>query len=312
MCELGTCSKDIETMIRPLAQQKNITLTLDCPFDSSERYLIDAIHLQQIIVNLLSNAVKFTPENGFVTMKAGTRDLGGGEYLLTISVTDTGIGISKEFQKRAFEPFTQEHSGNTSPYPGTGIGLFISKRLARLMGGDITCESVKGEGCTFTVSVPTRKSEYEGSNGGDSKDGPDPNHYRNEEEFDLSGLEILLCEDHPLNQKITKALLERKGCNVTIAPDGAVGVDMFRESEPGHFAAVLMDIRMPVLDGLSAARKIRLLDREDAGSVPVIAMSANAYEEDVQKSLDAGMDAHLAKPVEAKKLYRTIAKYTGR
>ena len=221
---------------------------------------------------------------------------------MRFTVTDTGIGISPEFQRRMFRPFEQADTGTTSAYGGTGLGLAISKNLVELMGGRITAESAPGKGSRFTVRVPLPLPEP-----------PAPDaavHLLPPSSLpDLAGRRCLLAEDHPLNAEIARRLLEARGMAVDTAANGREALDAFSRSPTGFYDLVLMDIRMPVMDGLAAARAIRRLERPDAASVPILAMSANAFEEDRETSRAAGMNAHLAKPVEPAELYDTIGAF---
>ncbi|NCB93335.1 MAG: response regulator [Clostridia bacterium] len=296
----------IRTLAKPMAESRNIHFTMEQLTGFWENYLFDGIRVQQIVMNLLSNAFKFTPPGGTVKLTVEAVERLAHTTTLRFTVTDNGIGISEEFQKKLFQQFAQEQDSNTSAFTGSGLGLHISQELARLMGGNIACSSVKGKGTTFTVTIPVgNMEEYE-----ETKKIPTENN-EDAQEADFGVIRILLCEDHPLNQRITKAMLERKNCIVDIADDGVIGVDLFEKHEQNYYSMILMDIRMPNMDGLDAAKTIREMDREDAGTIPIIAMSANTYPEDIQKSLDAGMNEHLPKPVEAGKLYWTIAEYTN-
>jgi len=223
---------------------------------------------------------------------------------MQIAISDNGIGMSEDFRKILFELFTQENRNDSPENHGTGLGLAIVRRLVDAMGGTIEVDSEQGVGSTFTLNM---KFDYvrtadirvkEAVN----KDGQEMN--RN-----LSGKHVLLCEDHPLNQEIAKAMLEEKGILTEIADDGQSGVEKFRRSPVGFYSLILMDIHMPVMDGYEAARQIRLLGRDDAGKVPIIAMTADAFAEDVRKCLDAGMNGHIAKPVEPDALFRTLEEH---
>lgn len=261
----------------------------------------DKLRCNQIIFNLLSNAVKYTPEGGTITYRIRGSLLDSGKMQIEHEITDTGIGMSEEFQHILFEPFSQENRNDSSENRGTGLGLAIVKRLVDQMGGTISVRSSSGIGTTFrvtlhfsTVPASSLNVHPEEAKNGDSQT------------FDLTGKHILLCEDHPLNQEIAKVLLSERQILVSIADDGKAGVDMFHDSSPDYYDAILMDIRMPVMDGLEATRAIRSLDRSDAKTVPVIAMTADAFAEDVQKCFDAGMNGHIAKPIEPERLYRLL------
>ncbi|MDD3411781.1 MAG: ATP-binding protein, partial [Eubacteriales bacterium] len=290
----------IVEMIRPEAEARRIDFTYDQLTATNETYLADPVRLQQILLNLLHNAVKFTPEGGTVRLTAQAVRQEGSAVRLRFVVSDTGIGMSKEFiDTKLFKNFAQEHSGTTSPYEGCGIGLATCKELVRLMGGSITCESTQGQGTAFTVEIvvealPPKKRERK-------KREPVP--------CDLQGVHMLLCEDNPMNQEIEKRLLERMGCAVDIAENGAIGCELFSKSAVGSYHMILMDIRMPEMDGLEAARTIRAMQRDDAATVPILAVSANAFDEDVQQSLAAGMNEHLAKPMDVRVIHDRVMRY---
>ncbi|MEG1790284.1 MAG: ATP-binding protein [Oscillospiraceae bacterium] len=270
-------------------------------FEGRRKYYIgDGVRLQQILINILTNAVKFTPSGG--TVRLDIAQTGGDDKTADIcfTVSDTGIGIGPEFLPEIFKPFAQEHSGNRAGYGGSGLGLAISKNLAELMGGDITVESTPGKGTTFRVQIPFGIPE-DGQKTGEKITAP-----RNSETYDFSGRRILLVEDHRLNIMVATKLLEFENAKVEVAENGKIGLDMFAAAQPHYYDAVLMDIRMPVMDGLECAEAIRSLDGEWAKQVPIIAMSANAFDEDVIKSKNAGMNAHLAKPIESELLYQTL------
>jgi CheY-like chemotaxis protein len=262
--------------------------------------MLDTLRINQVLFNLLSNAVKFTPEGGTVTCRLRERLAENGRLAIEGEVSDTGIGMSEPFQKQLFEPFTQEMRNDNSETRGTGLGLAIVKKLLDLMGCEITVQSEMGRGTTFRLHgefdcVPaallagrrTQAEPEEGTAG-------------------LAGLHVLLCEDHPLNREIAKTLLNEEHVLVSIAEDGQQGVREFASSAIGFYDAILMDVRMPVMDGLEATRRIRGLDRADAGSVPIIAMTADAFEDDIHRCLDAGMTGHVAKPIDPKTLFEVL------
>ena len=262
-------------------------------------YIGDVVRLQQILINLINNAIKFTPAGGTVTVRAKQLETVNRRARLQMEVEDTGIGISKEFLPKVFQVFAQEHDAATSSYGGSGLGLSIAKNFARMMGGDITVCSEEGVGTTFTVEIwldltvePSQKEDIELP--------------MDKTNFFL-GKKILLVEDHPLNTMVAKRLLEKQKMEVVHADDGKKALDLFRESEEGTFDAILMDVRMPVMDGITATKKIRALQREDAETIPIIAMTANAFDEDKRHTFEAGMNAHLAKPIEPRMLYDTLA-----
>lgn len=215
-------------------------------------------------------------------------------------IEDDGIGMSEEFQKHLFEPFTQESNDARTSYKGTGLGMAITKNLVEQMGGSISVKSKLGEGSTFTVVLPIEIDEE-----------PEKEKETDQEQTPavVSGMRVLLVEDNEINREIAQYLLQDAGVIVVEAENGKEAVDAFAASEPGDFDCILMDVMMPVMDGLEATRVIRGLDRADAATVPIIALSANAFAEDAQKAKEAGMNEHLAKPLDTKKLFETIAAY---
>ena len=289
----------LDAVIRPLCAEKQQTFILKTDPLPGYTPLVDVTRLNRIYFNLLSNAVKYTPEGGTVTLKISEKALPDACIQFTISVKDNGIGMSPEFQKRLFEPFVQENRDDNSEMRGSGLGLAIVKKTVEAMGGTVSVRSEKGRGTEFTVVLASPCISTAALKRG-------PQDTRAVEYGKLSGRHILLCEDHPLNQEIAKALLTEKGMLVQIAEDGEKGVDAFSQAPTGYFDCVLMDLRMPVMDGLEAARRIRALPRSDAGSVPIIAMTADAFTDDVQRCLDAGMNGHISKPIDPPDLYRAL------
>ena len=211
---------------------------------------------------------------------------------------DTGIGMAEEFQKHIFEPFAQEHTGSRAKFAGTGLGMAISKKLVEEMGGTITFESEKGVGTTFVIRVPF-KIDLDADKREESKD---------VSEKSIKGMHVLLAEDNELNMEIAEFLLQNEGAEVTKAWNGQEIVELFRKSESGEFDVILMDIMMPIINGYEAAKRIRSLDREDAKKIPIIAMTANAFTEDRIRAKEAGMDEHVAKPIDVELLIKVIHK----
>ena len=260
----------------------------------------------ELINQCFPNSIKYTHTGGTIDLRIGELSHDGMISHVLIQISDNGVGMSREFLENGiFKPFSQERNEMSMMYPGSGLGLSIVKKLVEMMGGRIEVESELGVGTTFYIYfdleiVREEDAEQISNNRIDES---------KEVEESMEGKHILLCEDHPLNAEIAQRMLQKVGCTVEWAENGAIGVDIFNRSKPGHFSAILMDIRMPVMDGLKAARVIRASSHPDAKSVPIIAMSANAYEEDIEKSLDAGMNGHLAKPVNPQVLFKTIAQY---
>lgn len=291
----------VDAVIRPLCEGKQQTLILDT--DPIEGYvpMTDIKKLNRIYFNLLSNAVKYTPEGGTITFTINEKYIADDRIAFTVKVSDNGIGMSKEFQEHLFEPFTQENRNDILENRGTGLGLSIVKQLVDAFGGTVEVESAPGKGTIFTVKIisPVVKRDYV-----EAKKEQERNKIKDFEM--LAGKRVLLCEDHPLNQEIAKTLLENVGTKVEIAENGKDGLDAFIHSALNYFDCILMDIRMPVLNGVEATKAIRSLERADAKTIPVIAMTADAFKEDVNKCLDAGMNGHIAKPIEPERLYETL------
>ena len=295
----------IESVIIPMCKEKNITFKTD--FYPAQGYtaVFDNLRIKQVYYNLLSNAVKYNKPGGsvYLTIKD---TLSPDKKFITCDgkITDTGIGMSKEFLKVLFEPFTQETQHNNLQQDGTGLGLSIVKKMVELMDGTISVESELGKGTTFCLRfvipcIPTNVVRQQEA----------VKHNKELEIGILKDKQVLLCEDHPINQEIAARILERVGMIVTKANNGKEAVEVFNKVAPDFFRVIIMDIRMPIMNGLEATKAIRALDREDAKNIPIIAMSANAFEEDVKTSLAAGMNAHLSKPINPNLLYQTIAKY---
>lgn len=261
-----------------------------------------ALNLRQIFLNIYGNSVKFTKPGGVIATKL--EFLGKAEDIVTYrwTICDTGIGMSQDFLQRIFEPFAQEKKTARSVYQGTGLGMAIVKKLVDKMGGRISVSSEEGMGSMFVIELPFKLA---------------PTPETQEEErlaagAEISGLNILLAEDNPLNAEIAKTLLEDKGAQVTVVGDGLQAVQLFNRSLAGTFDIILMDVMMPVMDGLEATRAIRKLPQAEARTIPILAMTANAFREDAEKCLAAGMNAHLAKPLDLRKVVAEIARWCKR
>ncbi|MDD3165284.1 MAG: transporter substrate-binding domain-containing protein [Oscillospiraceae bacterium] len=291
--------KSMMALSMPLAQEKRITLKFT-PMNAEleNTYIrVDRVRMQQIFINIVSNAVKFTPAGGIVHVEVECLRRTKACACCRISVEDNGIGISEAFLPHLFEPFEQERAEAMPNCIGTGLGLAIAKNLVELMGGSIGVESKLGVGTKITVWMDVACVDAAGQPAA-----PSTIHAA----AALHGKRILLAEDHQLNAQIAIKLLEKEGVTVERVENGAQAVERFAASGQGHFDAILMDIRMPVMNGLDAAGAIRALSGADAKKIPIIAMTANAFDEDVQQSLKVGMNAHLAKPIEPQKLYDTL------
>jgi signal transduction histidine kinase len=257
----------------------------------------DELHMRQIFINILGNAVKFTPDGGTITFRAQEISGYGEQVTYQFEFEDTGIGIREEFQEKIFEAFSQESDNSRTHYHGTGLGMAITKKYLDLMGGDITVKSRLGEGSCFTVTVPLDIAhDYK-------MEQPE------EAPVDLTGMRVLLVEDNELNMEIANDILTDEGIIVSEAENGQLGVEAFEASEPGGLDAILMDIMMPVMNGHEATRAIRASSHPDAKTIPIIAMTANAYQEDVEKALAAGMNAHIAKPIDIDLLLSVLGEY---
>ncbi|MBC5580808.1 transporter substrate-binding domain-containing protein [Anaerofilum sp. BX8] len=287
----------IQSMMEAEAHRRGLTYTVEKEIVHSD-LTGDGIRLRQVLTNLLSNAFKFTPEGGSVRLQVTEQAGDGGQAVFTFRVTDTGIGIEPGDHKRIFESFEQVGPSRAKSQ-GTGLGLPISRSIVQMMGGELQVDSSPGRGSEFwfTVALPL------GCPGRDDADGPDR---RRPEEQLLDGVTILLAEDNDLNAEIAAQLLELQGAQVCRCENGRQAVDQFAGSGPGAFQAVLMDIQMPEMNGLQAARAIRALERPDAASVPIVAMTANTFKEDVDAAMDAGMNGFLPKPLDVDALYRLL------
>lgn len=302
-----TLLDSILDIVRPSIEKKNIDLkVIKHDIDITGEVRIDPVRFKQVFINLLSNSIKFTPNGGMIEFAVEDVRREGRTSHAVISLTDNGIGMSEDFIKnKIFHSFSQENNSLTARYEGSGLGLSIVKKLVEVMGGTISVESELGVGTKFTISMDFERVDQQ-----DEETLNDSDKIKMDEVMSaLKGKHILVAEDHPLNAQIAKKLLEKVGCIVTWAKDGKECCQMFVESQVEQFDAILMDIHMPIIDGLEAAKIIRGKDRSDAKTVPIIAMTANAYEEDKRKSLSVGIDDHLAKPVNPFILYETLRKY---
>ncbi|MBO7122571.1 MAG: response regulator [Treponema sp.] len=289
------------TQAQALCDSKQITFYCNKEAKMYMNYYInvDKMHMQQVVMNLLSNASKFTPPQGRIELLVDVVSRDDKKLGLEITVRDTGSGMTKEFQKVMFEAFTQDV--NSVNKQGTGLGLSIVNNLVQLMGGTIKCDSAPGEGTTFKIYLEVEVLE---ANIGDAA----PVEEKKEKELiDLTGKKILLVEDNALNQEISRRVLQKNGMEVTIAENGLVALDKFSESEEGYYDLVLMDVMMPVMGGIESAGLLRKMERPDAKEIPIVALTANAFQEDIQKCLDAGMNTHLSKPINPTLLIQTIS-----
>lgn len=286
-------------MTGPQAAAKEIQFVRDIRLEHGW-FAADKMRISQILINLLGNAVKFTPPKGTVTLTVLEQEGENGEPVVVFAVRDTGVGIAKEDQERVFGSFEQATGPDASRRQGTGLGLSISRRLVRMMGSDIRLDSQLGQGSEFRFAIAM-------------KPGQDLDHReQEEEERSFEGFSVLVVEDNELNAEIAQTLLEERDFKVDCVYDGAQAVERMKECGLWEYDVILMDIMMPVMNGLDAARAIRGMEREDCGRIPIIAMSANAFDEDLKKSVECGMNGHLSKPVEVDKLYEMLGKVIDR
>ena len=285
----------VVTPVRSAAAAKGVRFVLDTDRARVGFFRADKLHLQKIFLNLLTNAVKFTPAGGEVRLIIEQLEPPYGGFNCKITVRDTGIGISKEFMPKMFDPFAQERRTGTSCQAGTGLGLAIVKRLVELMGGDIQAASDVGKGTEFVVRLPIERVEnYTPAKAAEA------------DLSELTGRTLLLCEDNEMNREIASSILSLKGIKTVAAINGKEGTETFAASRSGAFAAILMDLRMPVMDGFEAARAIRALDRPDAKTIPILALTADADEETVKLCAAAGMNGHAAKPIDRAELFKAL------
>jgi signal transduction histidine kinase len=293
---IGNCSSIIEGQL----VSRKLTFLKECPELSHPLVFGDELHLRQVFINILGNAVKFTPDGGTITLRVSEQDFTGQQVTDVFEFEDTGIGISEEFQEKIFDEFSQEEKGGRSTYQGTGLGMAISRNFIEQMGGTISVRSKQGEGTCFTVTVTFDI---------DTEQRAIPVYH---ESVQLQGMKVLLVEDNDLNMEIAEEILKEEGIIVTEAKNGEIAYQKFVDSRPGDFDMILMDVMMPVMNGYDATRAIRSADHPQAKRIPIIAMTANAYREDVERAKEAGMNAHVAKPIDIKVLLSVLAEYRER
>ncbi len=294
----------INTMVTSQCEEKGLKYECKVIGEIGDHYIGDDTKLKQILINILSNAIKFTEAPGNVSLAIERVALYGDQTTFRFVIRDTGIGMSEAFLPKIFDAFTQENNDRSNKYGSTGLGMAITKNIVDLMNGTINVISKQGEGTEFTVTLTLKNRE-------EIKPGQEPSAQEEKKMAELSGRIVLMAEDVEINAEIMKELLSSKDAKVDHAMNGKAAVDKFVQSGEGYYDVILMDVRMPEMDGLEATRKIRSLDRADAKRIPIIAMTANAFDEDVQRSLQAGMNAHLSKPVEPEKLFQTMEELIG-
>ena len=301
--DIYTMLEDCITILSPLAEERAVLLELEASGLRHRRVIGNPLHFKQILMSVIDNALKYNRPHGSVFVRAEETAFHEGTANFRFVIEDTGIGIGKEFKEHIFEPFTQEHPDARTNYNGAGLGMSIVKKLVDQMGGAVTVDSQLGQGSVVQIILPVRvDGTWSGRPVDEDRDVPDS----------LAGMHVLLVEDNQINCEIVEYILRDAGAEVVTANDGRAAVDAFEASSPGTFDCILMDLMMPVMSGYEAAWVIRSLDRPDAKSVPIIALSANAFEEDVALAKDAGMDAHLAKPVDIRKMFQVMNRLRGR
>ena len=273
--DLGEISREVGTIISGRTAEAGIAFEIGKQELPVSYVYGSPLHIRQIFLNIYGNCIKYNKPHGKVTTTLKCLGEKNGIVTYRWTISDTGIGMSEEFLKHIFEPFVQEHSDARTVYSGTGLGMSIVKKIIDRMNGTIVVTSKDGE-------------------------------------VNIAGLHLLLAEDNELNAEIARTLLEDEGAITTIVNDGQQAVDIFSRNKPGTFDAILMDIMMPEMDGLSATKAIRALDREDAGTIPIIAMTANAFDEDEKKCMEAGMNAHLVKPLDIQKMKEAVCRYLNK
>lgn len=290
------------TILAPKAEELEVHLEEEIHLEH-RRLIGSPLHLRQILINIIGNAIKYNKPKGNIFVRVKELSSGEGRAEFQFVIEDTGIGMAKDFQERIFEPFTQESHDARTNFKGTGLGMSITKKLVDQMGGSIVVKSKLGQGSTFQVNLSVQIDEKQ-------QVPPEPREEAGA--VDISGMHVLLVEDNAINCEIVQYMLEDAGATVEIAENGKIAVDTFAASDCGAFDCILMDVMMPVMNGLDATRAIRSFDRLDAKTVPIIALSANAFEEDVEKAREAGMNEHLPKPVDMEKVIQVMWRLKNR
>ena len=293
--DFSELTKDILVIIEQRAKERGIKMQFNAKNDIRYPFVYGSpVHLRQIFLNIYGNCIKYNHIGGSIVTTSDYTETDDGVVMYEWTITDTGIGMSKEYKEHIFEPFSQERQYIGSAHHGIGLGMSIVKGLIEKMGGSIEVESEEGVGSTFIIKIPFKIAST-----------PDKVN-KQTSEIKIDGLNLLLVEDNELNAEIAETLLSDEGAAVTVAKDGSQAVNIFKEKPEGSFDAILMDIMMPVMDGLTATKKIRTLNHPDAKKIPIIAMTANAFKEDKEKCLAAGMNAHLAKPIEIENVKKVL------
>ncbi len=304
--DLRAVLEDCVTILSPLAEERAVRVELDTSGLGHGRVIGNPLHVKQILMSVIDNALKYNRPHGSVFVRAEETAFQEGTARCRFVVEDTGIGIGEEFKEHIFEPFTQEHQDARTDYNGVGLGMSIVKKLVDQLRGTVTVDSRLGRGSVVEIVLPIRVDEswreHPPAESEEPRDG----------QGSVAGMRVLLVEDNQINCEIVEYILQDAGAEVVTAHDGRAAVDAFGASAPGSFDCILMDLMMPVMSGYEAARVIRGLERADAGTVPIIALSANAFEEDVALAKDAGMNEHLSKPVDIRKMFQAMGRLRGR
>ena len=302
--DLGDMVNTVLSIARGYTENRDLIFTVSIEKLKNPYVMADELRIREVLLNIISNAVKFTKDGGTISFAAESRPGKDEQHIIVrFRISDTGIGMSEEFQTRIFDEFSQENNGARTSYKGTGLGMAIAKRYVDLMGGKIEVSSRQGVGSTFTVEIPLLIAEHV----------PAEKKEKLRNDIDVRGLHVLLAEDNDLNAEIAVTLLEEKGMIVTRAADGKSALTQFCNTAPGTFELILMDIMMPEMNGYETTKAIRNMpDRPDGKKIPIIAMTANAFAEDIRAALDAGMDGHVAKPVDMGVLLSVITKHVKR
>lgn len=300
--DITQLTDNVQAIMNGLLYNRDLKFEVHREIPKNSYVFADVLRIREVLVNLLGNAVKFTKDGGKITLDVSSYQGADEKHIITrYVVRDNGIGMSEEFQKKLFDPFSQEDDANArTQYKGTGLGMAITKKYVDMMGGSIAVESKKGVGSTFTVEIPLELQEQ-----------VIQSEQKQHLHRDLTGIHVLMAEDNDLNAELATVILEDAGMTVTRASDGKEVVDLFKNHPRGTYDLILMDIMMPNMDGHQAAKAIRALgiERSDAVTIPIIALSANAFIDDIQESLDSGMNDHISKPINIEELIDTITKY---
>ena len=305
---LSVMLDQVNSIVGSQCAYKGIKYVCHVPDGQWDVYIGDDMKLRQILINILGNAVKFTPKDGTVELRVETTARFHHKSTLRFTIRDTGAGISKDFLPKIFNAFTQEKTSVENRYGSTGLGMAITKGLVDLMNGEISVESEKGVGTTLMVTVTLTEADENAEIRNTTKTETEMVSVPEEAAAaELSGRRILLAEDMPVNAEIVKEVLKMKGIETEHAENGSIAAEMFKSNPEGYYDAILMDMRMPVMDGLESTRQIRSASHPDAKSIPIIALTANAFEEDVQRSMQTGINAHLSKPINPEDIFTTLA-----